>query len=164
VHSRSSNTLRASPQCISTPRALHRPCVCVSSTKLKRDPIRGTVRCEFESELSEAKGKGRNEYPIASGMDKVVESVWRTRPSRRDLSRFRALNYMCVEWNSVHPRSAGESNFARARAFTCARTFRFSHRLVSSFFFPSRSLFLPFSLFIRIVNKYTCCIDARTRG
>lgn len=36
-----------------------------------------TARCKFESELrDEAKEKGRNMgYPIAGGMDKVVESI-----------------------------------------------------------------------------------------
>lgn len=117
------------------------------------------VRRKFESELR-AEGKGRNGYSIAGGMDRWSRT-W-TRPSRRDLARFRALNYMCV-WNGIACIfKAGESNSC-ARIRVCiirALTFRSFSRPA---FLSSFSPFLALS-FIRIMNKYICRILTRVHG
>ena len=63
-----------------------------------------------------------------------------TRPSRRDLARFRVLNCMCVQWNSVS--RAGESPICTCSMHMCKH---YVHAL-------------------RIMNKYTASIDVYVRG
>lgn len=86
--------------------------------------------------------------------------MW-TRPSRRDLARFRALNYMCTEWNSVHFQGGGVEP---VRAYTCASSARLRSALsLAPHFFFLLSLSCSLS-FIRIMNKYICRILTRVHG